>query len=155
LLTRLYLWPWVHALPKREALAILVLPHAFRSIGLSFLETGVVSPSLPSAFAIPAAYGDLGAALLAIAAVLALSVRARSAIALVWLFNIWGSIDLVFGFYRALANNLEPSTLGAAYYLPTFLVPALLILHGLVFTVLVGSRAGKLAVSLSAMSDSG
>jgi hypothetical protein len=43
----------------------LVVPHTFRFIGLSFPVPVVVSPSPPQAFADPAAYGDLAAALLA------------------------------------------------------------------------------------------
>jgi hypothetical protein len=45
---------------------------------------------LPSAFAIPAAYGDLAACILAIIAVWALSARAPWAIAALWLFNLEG-----------------------------------------------------------------
>jgi hypothetical protein len=51
----------------------LVVLHTFRFMGLSFLVPGVVSPSLPLAFAAPAAYGDLVVALLAVAATVALS----------------------------------------------------------------------------------
>ena len=73
LVTRLYVWPWLRVLPRRDALAALVVPHTFlRFIGLSFLVPGVVSPSLPVAFAAPAAYGDLVAGVLACAALAAL-----------------------------------------------------------------------------------
>ena len=73
---------------------------------------GVVSPSLPSALAAPAAYGDLVAAILAVAATIALSRRASFAIALVWLFNVWGATDLLFAFYQGLfgvqLNQVKP-----------------------------------------------
>ncbi len=81
LLARLYLWPWLRRLSREEALRLLVLPHMFRFAGLSFLVTGVVSPALPASFAVPAAYGDLGAAILAIATIFALSARAPSRLA--------------------------------------------------------------------------
>jgi hypothetical protein len=90
LVTRLFLWPRLRVMARDDALLPLVVPHTIRFIGLSFLVPGVVSPALPSAFAAPAAYGDLVATLLAIAASLALFRRARLAIALVWLFNVWG-----------------------------------------------------------------
>jgi len=58
---KLYAWPRLHNMDRYHALALLVSPHLFfRFIGLSFLVPGVVSPSLPSAFAVPAAYGDFG-----------------------------------------------------------------------------------------------
>src|SRR6266487_5818670 len=87
LVTKLYSWPRLRLLEAQDALVPLVVVHTFRFIGLSFLVIGVVSPSLPSAFAVPAAYGDLGAAILAVAATIALSKRASYAILLVWLFN--------------------------------------------------------------------
>jgi hypothetical protein len=76
LVTRLFLWPRLRVMARDDALLPLVVPHTIRFIGLSFLVPGVVSPALPSAFAAPAAYGDLVATLLAIAASLALFRRA-------------------------------------------------------------------------------
>ena len=88
LVTTFYIWPRLRILERNDALLPLVLPHTFRFVGLSFLVPGVVSPSLPSAFAAPAAYGDLVAAILAVAVSLALYERAPLAPLLVWLFNV-------------------------------------------------------------------
>src|SRR5438132_6063768 len=141
LVTKLYIWPRLRILERDDALLPLVVPHAFRFAGLSFLVPGVVSSSLPPAFAAPAAYGDLIAAILAVAAVIALSRRASSAILLVWLFNLWGAADLLFAFYQGLFGvKLDPRMLGAAFFIPTAIVPPLLITHGLIFWLLVRSR---------------
>jgi hypothetical protein len=75
IVTKLYIWPRLRLMRREDALVPLVVPHTFRFVGLSFLVPGVVSPSLPSAFAVPAAYGDLVAAILAVIATLALSAR--------------------------------------------------------------------------------
>jgi len=84
-IAKLYVWPWLGARARDQALVSLVAPHMFiRSLGLSFLVPGVVSPLLPAAFAVPAAYGDLVAGILAIAATIALAKRASWAIAAVW-----------------------------------------------------------------------
>jgi len=113
----------------------------FRFIGLSFLVPGVVSPSLPRAWAIPAAYGDLVAGVLAIIAALALSHMAGWAVAAVWIFNVWGMVDLLYALYVGLARvNLDPGSLGAAYYLVTTIVPVLMVSHVLIFMLLL-SRA--------------
>ena len=88
--TKLYLWPWLQTRGRNEALLALVVPHLFRFVGLSFLVPEVVSPELPRAIAVPAAYGDLGAAILALIATLALARRASWAIAAVWPFNVLG-----------------------------------------------------------------
>ncbi len=141
LVTKLYIWPRLRTLGRDNALLVLTVPHAFRFVGLSFLVLGVVSPALPAAFAVPAAYGDLVAALLAVSASIALSRRAFFAIALVWLFNIWGTSDLLFAFYHGQLIRLDASMLGAAFFIPTVLVPALLIMHGLIFRLLIRPRA--------------
>jgi hypothetical protein len=141
LVTKLYIWPRLRLLERDDALLPLVVPHTFRFIGLSFLVPGVVSPSLPSAFAAPAAYGDLVAAILAVPATIALSRRASSATLLVWLFNVWGAADLLFAFYQGLFGvQLDARMLGAAFYIPTVVVPPLLITHGLIFWLLVRPR---------------
>lgn len=100
LVTWLFVWPRLRIMARDDALLPLVAPHTFRFIGLSFLVPGVVSPDLPSAFAAPAAYGDIVATVLAIAAVLALFRRAPLALALVWLFNVWGASDFLFAYYQ-------------------------------------------------------
>lgn len=141
LVTKLYIWPRLRILERDDALVPLVAPHTFRFIGLSFLVPGVVSPSLPPAFAAPAAYGDLVAAILAIAATIALSRRASLATLLVWLFNVWGAADLLFAFYQGLFGvRFDARTLGAAFFIPTAVVPPLLITHGLIFRLLVRPR---------------
>ena len=141
IVTKLYIWPRLRMLPRDDALALLVVPHIFRFIGLSFLVPGVVSPSLPLAFAAPAAYGDLVAAILAVATTLALSKRASWAILLVWLFNVWGASDLLYAFYQGqFGVQIDPRALGAAFFLPTVVVPPLFITHLLIFLFLLRSK---------------
>src|SRR5262249_16774203 len=99
---------------------------------------GVVSALLPSAFAVPAAYGDLVAAILAIAASVALFKRWSFSILLVWLFNVWGAADLLLAFYHGLFGvQLDASLLGAAFFIQKSVHPPLIILHGMIFRLLV------------------
>jgi hypothetical protein len=131
-----YLWPALRSQSRVRALRPLLLLHSFRFIGLAFLVPGVVSPDLPAALARPAAYGDLIAAVLALLALSGL--QSSLGIVLVWVFNLWGSADLLYAFYQGLIGvGLEPGQLGAAYFIPTVLVPLLLITHGLVFRLLL------------------
>src|SRR5262249_6350716 len=141
LFAALHVWPRLPALPRNDALALLVVPHAFRFVGLSFLVTGVVSPSLPAAFAVPVAYGDLITAFLALTAMVALARRWSWAVPLVWLMNAWGTADLVFATYRAnlLGVDRVAGMLGAAFFIPTALVPMLLTAHALSFRLLLAS----------------
>jgi len=137
-IAQLYAWPRLRMMNRDNALAVLVAPHMFlRFIGLSFLVPGVVSSSLPAAFAVPAAYGDFVAGILAIAATVALSRRTSWATALVWLFNIWGAADFLFAIVQGLRVQIDPGALGAAFFIPTAVVPPLLVTHALIFRLLV------------------
>jgi hypothetical protein len=142
ILANLYVLPRLQNHHRDDALIALIIPHAFRFIGLSFLVPGVVSPLLPPDFAIPDAYGDLGASILAIIAVLALRAKLFGAIPLVWLFNIWGFADLVHAVYEGAMTGIgiSPGLLGATYFIPTVLVPLLFVAHGLIFWLLLRSR---------------
>jgi len=134
----LYVWPWVGALDRKRALIVLVMPHLFfRFIGLSFLIPGVVSPSLPPAFAVPAAYGDFVAGIMAIIAVVGLATNVSWAVPVVWLFNIWGAADLLFALFQGVHLQIDPGALGATFFIPTAIVPPLLVTHALIFGVLV------------------
>jgi hypothetical protein len=137
---RLYVSPRLRGLARDDALVILILPHAFRVMGLGFLIDGVVSPELPSKAAIPAAWGDFGAAILAMVAISAIRMRQPFAIALVWLFSLWGSIDLLLAYGNGIALDVEPGSFGAYYYIVTLVVPALLVTHGLIFRLLIRPR---------------
>src|SRR5215469_11920341 len=63
-----YLWPAVKDRPPKTALPPLLLYATLRVNGLMFIMPGLVSRELPKAFAVPTAYGDLTAAILALLA---------------------------------------------------------------------------------------
>jgi hypothetical protein len=143
---QLYIWPRLRIMDREDAIVSLVAPHMFlRFIGLSFMVPGVVSPSLPAAFAVPAAYGDLVAGILAITTTIALSRRASAATLLVWVFNVWGAADLSFAGYQGPHVQIDPGALGAAFFIPTAVVPPLLVTHGLIFWLLLRSKSGKVS----------
>jgi hypothetical protein len=133
--TAQYFWPELRRRSRADALRPLLLLHGFRFVGMSFLVPGVVSPDLPVRFARPAAYGDLMAAVLALLTLAALP--SRLGLALAWVFNLWGTADLLYAFYQGNQVGVEPGQLGAAYFIVTLLVPLLFITHGLVFRLLL------------------
>jgi len=130
-----YVWPRLRDLPRADALRPLLMLHSFRFIGLAFLVPGVVSPDLPSAFAQSAGYGDVIAATLALLSLLLLP--SSAGVVSAWIFNLWGSFDLLNAFYQANRTGLSPGQLGAMYFIPTVIVPLLLITHVLVFRILL------------------
>ena len=129
LLAKWVLAPWLAPQTRREALFWLTIPHAFRYIGMVFLVPGVVAEPLPDGFATPAAYGDLATGLLALVALVLLRTNARGTLAVVWLFNIVGTVDLL----NALRHQDVVPYFGAAWFIPTFLVPLLLVTHFMMF----------------------
>jgi hypothetical protein len=138
IVTARYIWPELRLRPLAEALRPLLILHSFRFIGLAFLIPGVVSPDLPSSFAHSAGYGDIIAAILALLSLLLLSRGAG--FVFTWIFNLWGSADLLNAFYQANHAGLLAGQLGAAYFIPTVGVPLLLITHGLAFRILLQHR---------------
>jgi hypothetical protein len=141
IVTARYIWPELRLRPRAEALQPLLVLHSFRFVGLAFLVPGVVSADLPAAFSHAAAWGDLIAAILAVLTLLSLPRRAGVGIA--WIFNLWGSADLLNAFYQASHAGLVPGQLGATYFLPTFVVPLLFITHGLSFRILLQHENGS------------
>ena len=88
---------------------------------------------LPESFANPAAYGDLLTGVLALVALIALRASWAGAVVLVWLFNTVGTVDLV----NALRHVDVAPDFGAAWYIPTLLVPLLLVTHFMIFARLL------------------
>lgn len=133
---RIYVMPKLPELAPRVVLVPILLLHSFRHLGLMFLAPGAIYPGMPAQFADPAAYGDLVAALLALAAIPAVVRGARSARVLVWIFNVWGTADLAAAIATATIYGAAPA-MGPAYWIPAFWVPALLVTHYITYVVLL------------------
>jgi hypothetical protein len=136
-----YIWPELRERPSPESLKPILLLHGFRFLGLALVVPGVVSPELSATFAQPVAYGDLIAAILALLALATLGTRTGTV--LTWIFNTFGTADLLFAFYQGGRISLPdtPGLLGAGYFILTAYVPLLLITHGLAFRILLRAKA--------------
>jgi hypothetical protein len=126
---RTYVLPRLSQWDPQAVLVPILLLHSTRHMGLMFLAAGATLPGIPAQFAYPAALGDLLAAVLAMSALLT---RSR---AMVWIFNIEGTLDLVLAIVLATAYG-APAFMGPAYWIPAFWVPALLVTHYLTFVLL-------------------
>jgi len=135
LVAKYYFWPVLRAQPGRLGFRPILLLHGLRFIGLGFIVPGVVSPNLSPAFATPAAYGDLIAAVLALVCLAFL--ERGVGVLLLWAFSIWGTADLLLAFYNGISIDLEPGRLGAMYFVTTLLVPLLFVTHVLAFRMLL------------------
>jgi hypothetical protein len=135
-----YIWPALNERPSPENLKPILLLHGFRFLGLAFVVPGVVSPQLPAAFAQPVAYGDLITAILALLALATLGTPTGTV--LTWLFNAFGTADLLFAFFLGSRTSLPDTQglLGAGYFILTAYVPLLLITHALAFRILMRTK---------------
>jgi hypothetical protein len=132
---RIYLFPRLAEVSPQIVLVPILLLHATRHLGLMFLSSGAVYPGMPSSFAYPAAIGDLFAAVLAVACLLALTKRWAITVVLLWVFSIEGFVDLMTAI--ALATIYQADRfMGTAYWIPAFWVPTLLVTHVIVFILL-------------------
>lgn len=147
-----YVWPELRARQRADALRPLLILHVFRFVGLAFLVPGVVAADLPAAFAHPAAYGDLIAAALAVITLFLLP--SGAGVVSAWIFNLWGTADLINAFYQANHAGLRAGQLGAAYFLVTLIVPLLLVTHAVAFRILSHPQESGLR-HLSAVEVSG
>ena len=133
---KLYVVPRLAELRPRTVLLPILLLHSLRHLGLMFLAPGATYAGIPASFAYPAAFGDLLAALLALAAIPAVAMNWKAARYLAWVFNVEGTLDLAVAIALATIYGAH-SFMGAAYWIPAFCVPALLVTHYITFVVLL------------------
>jgi hypothetical protein len=132
---RLYLLPLIPRVRPQVILVPILLLHSTRHLGLIFLTRGGTFPGMPQQFAYPAAFGDLVTAILALAAIPLVLRSSAFAKPAVWVFNIFGTLDLLDAITLATIYN-APVTMGPAYWIPAFWVPLLLVTHYVTFIVL-------------------
>ena len=134
-----YIWPKINDLGLIEGSRPLLYLNLFRYIGLIFMIPGVVSSQLNPQFSLSAGWGDLITAGLALLT-LTLSRTAFFKPSLL-IFNIFGLLDLLHAFYEArIVLGLNPADFGAAIYIPTIYVPALLCSHIMIFVLLMKNK---------------
>jgi hypothetical protein len=137
----IYVWPALRALPRFDAMRLLAAFHAFRFFGMNFLVAGFVSPELSPEFASRVGWGDFIAAALALLSMAALSWRWSIAIPVVWIFNIWGTLDLLNAYYMGATQLRDPGLMAAGIYVPALYVPLLLVSHVLIFLLLLNAKS--------------
>lgn len=133
---RLYLFPLFSRVRPQQILVPILLLHSMRHLGMMFLDRGATYAGMPTEFAYPAAFGDLATAIIAFVAILFVLRGSGLAKPIVWIFNIWGTLDLVTAVTMATIHG-APFAMGAAYWIPAFWVPLLLVTHYMTFILLL------------------
>ena len=142
-----YAMPRLIKQDARDAVIPLLLVSAFRVTGLFFLIPGLVSPQMPSQFAVPTAVGDATAAMLALIAAILLRRRSSLGVAVAWAYGVVGSIDLMNAFLQTQLRGVEPAHFGTTVFLSAVNVPMLMVVHVMMFQLLIrhasSARVGK------------
>lgn len=129
-----HLLPWLDRRPRREALLVVVMPHMFRHVGAMAMFPGIAD--VPEAWALPLAWGDGITAMLAALSMVALQTSFRHATKVVWVFNVFGTLDLLHNAYNAVVLQVAPR-MGVIGFVVGFGVPMMLMFHVLVFRTLL------------------
>ena len=135
-LAKWYVWPFLRTRDFSAALLILLSPFLLRHLGLMSLVPGVVDDEVTrSAFARYQAYGDFIAFLLAFAAFVLVRVRWPHALAVVWIFNVFGALEFLHSVIRGAVSGTG-GAIGGFWYIPVAYVPLGLVAHYLIFGLL-------------------
>jgi hypothetical protein len=133
---RLYILPNLSRWKIANVLVPILLLHSLRHLGMMFLTPGAIYAGMPPQFAYPAALGDFITAMLAFAAIPLVLKNLIAAKPLLWLFNVFGTVDLIVAI--SLATIFQaPLYMGPSYWIPAFWVPSLLVTHYIVFGILI------------------
>ncbi len=97
----------------------------------------MTDPLLPRPIAATAACGDLLSAVLALVSLALLRNRVGGLKPMVWLMNLAGMADLLIVSIWGVVVGFPTFKLGAAWFIPTFLGPTMMVTHGLMVWLLV------------------
>lgn len=124
-----FLRPGLQAQSFERAVLPLLIVNIFRFLGLTFLVTGQLDPSLPRDALELIAYGDFAASICALLAALALTTGSRLSTPLVALYSVVGIADLMMVFPTALGAGVFEAPMGAMWLTVGLFAPVIVLSH--------------------------
>jgi hypothetical protein len=135
-----YIAPVLNKLPLQAALAPLFLVHALRYLPSSAFAPGQVDPKIPMDAMAGIAWGDLASAILALIAVVFLRYGWSGAVAVAWVVNVVTSLDWLNAGYLAASRQLVTYGMGGNWYIISYYVPIIGVIHVMIFARLRKGR---------------
>lgn len=126
-IARWYVAPWLKSLNRSSALVVLLWPHVFRYVALQAYSAQHAGFPISDAGLREIVYGDVGGAVIALTAIIALRHRSRTAIPLVWLLVITTVVDTVLNISGGIRENLFGAATGVTWMVVSFYVPMLMV----------------------------
>jgi len=146
LIATCYIWPKMRAMSFKDAVRPLLFLNTFRYVGFGFLIPGVVAKGgLPAGFANPGAYGDIVASVLAFIGLAFLSGSEAVVKAVIWIFNIQGTIDILSAMFLGPHFGVDPGDFGSMYFITTVYVPAVFVSHLVIYKLLLRKPVGQVS----------
>jgi len=137
-LAKYVVWDYAKHLPREKLIALLLVPHAFRLLGLLAIVKGVGGEALAmTPFASAVAYGDALVAPLAVLTMWLCLSRKKSAKIMTWVFSIVASLDLANALFGALTLPVYSYDIGAFWIVLTYVVPLLVVTQAIIWVQLV------------------
>jgi hypothetical protein len=137
LLARWYIWPRLVARPRDQALILVLWPHAWRFLNLAAATVSQVDPRIPRAWTLEIAWGDFGAAVLALVAIVALRAGSKAGVPLAWAATVFGLADFANSLGQGVLLDAADMPLRAVWYIAAGVVPPMIAAHVLAITLLV------------------
>jgi hypothetical protein len=137
LIMKWFVGPRLSNLRLSQALIFMLFIHSFRHIGLTILIPSIVDSDIPAPFITQYAFGEYFIAALAVVCMLGLTMQIKGSTYLVWLFNIIGTIMVIYAWIQFYIIDITRYKLGTFWFIPTFYMPALLVSHYVIFLMLI------------------
>ena len=142
--------PWVRSLDRASALIALLWPHVFRYVALQAYSAQHAGFPISDAGLRNIVYGDVGGAIIALTAIVALRRRSRAAIPVVWLLVSTTVVDTVLNISGGIRENLFGAAAGVTWMVVSFYVPLLMVSLGLITWQLFSRHSEPFEVAASA-----
>lgn len=123
-----------------RALALVLMVHGLRFLGLTMLAPGQVDPSQDMDALRVIAFGDLSAATVGIVAALAAYRRSPLTVPLAWLLTVVGLGDIALVSYTVAGAGVLEAGIGVMWITFGLVVPLLVLSHGYVIYALLRRR---------------
>ncbi len=126
-----YVAPWLKSRVRSAALVPLLWVHVFRYVALQTVAAQHSGFPISDGGRDEIIYGDVGGAILAALAIVALRRRARWSIPLVWLLVAETAFDTVTNVTGGIRERLFGAASGATWFILSFYVPVIIVSLGL------------------------
>jgi hypothetical protein len=140
-----YVAPWLRRRARAAALVPLFWVHVFRYVALQTVSAQHSGFPISDGGRDEIIFGDVGGAILATLAIIALRQRTRWSIPLVWLLVVETAFDTVTNVMGGIREQLFGAASGVTWFILSFYVPAIIVSLGLLVWQLYTRRGEALA----------